>query len=58
MTGTPRDDNSLTHGAAPQHKTLGTDEIKEGAQPTTTQAKPDKPPSGPSGVSPSTDGKR
>lgn len=37
MTSTPRDDNSLTHGAAPQHKTPGTDEIKEGAQPEPTR---------------------
>lgn len=54
----PSDNSSLSHGAAPQHKTPGTDKIQEGAKPTTTQAKPDKPPSGPSGVSPSTDGNR
>lgn len=54
----PHDDKSLTHGAAPQHKALGPEQVKDGAQPTTAQAKPDKPPSGPSGVSPSTDGKR
>lgn len=54
----PSDENSLSHGAAAQHKTPGTDKIQEGAKPTTTQAKPDKPPSGPSGVSPSTDGNR
>lgn len=58
MTGDPQDDGSLAHGAAPQGKALHADEIREGAQPTTSQAKPDKPPSGPSGVSPSTDGKR
>jgi hypothetical protein len=58
MTGKARDDNSLTHGATPQHGAPGRDKIKQGAQPTTTQTKPDTPPSGPSGVSPSTDGTR
>lgn len=58
MTSEPHDPDSLSHGAAPQHKTPGTDKSQNGAQPTTTQAKPDKPPSGPSGVSPSGDGTR
>lgn len=57
MTNEPRDADSLAHGAAPQHRTPRT-EIREGAQPVTTQAKPTKPPTGPSGVSPSSDGQR
>lgn len=47
----------VTGGAAPQNKATVPGETK-GAQPTTTQTKPSKPPSGPSGVSPSTDGSR
>lgn len=39
-------------------KASNTKGIREGAKPITTQTKPDKPPSGPSGVSPSTDGSR
>lgn len=57
MTSEPHDNNSLAHGAAPQGKALHADEVKEGAHPTTTQVKPDKPPAGPSGQSPATDGK-
>lgn len=58
MTSQPHDPDTLSHGAAPQGKAPLADEIREGAKPTTTQAKPDKPPSGPSGVSPSSDGSR
>lgn len=48
---------SVTGGAAPQNKATTPGETK-GAHPTTNQAKPSRPPSGPSGVSPSENGSR
>lgn len=50
-------DRRVHGGAAPQNKAGGPGETK-GGQPTTTQPKPSKPPTGPSGVSPSKDGSR
>lgn len=50
-------DRRVTGGAAPQNKATTPGDTK-GAQPTTTRPKPDKPPTGPSGVSPSGDGSR
>lgn len=47
----------VTGGAAPQNKATAPGDTK-GAQPTAAQPKPAKPPSGPSGVSPSDNGAR